>query len=214
MSNHIEKEKLSLRALAPAGYYVGVRIRFVAPETELNTLPTGLLQTYSIQGMALHDPMMRWAFQNSGILRWNELENIDPANVFGEYRRHGLAHGAVISILTQTRQTLRTIGVFARSDRDYSDPELLTLRKTLNRLHGPADVELSPGQIEVLRLLAQGHRYKRIAHILGITESGVKARLKSAALSMGAQTPAQTLRMAVDAGLLTVDLPKPDSSSL
>ncbi|MGP3699474.1 autoinducer binding domain-containing protein [Rhodobacter sp. NSM] len=210
MSRRFEKERLLLRAFAPAGYYIGRRIRFLAPETELNSLPIGLIEAYSTRAMALHDPLMRWAFQNSGTLRWSELADRDPAGVLAEFRRHGLIHGAVVSILTQGRQTLRTIGIFARGDRNYSDSELLHLRQILGKLHGPIELALSARQLEVLRLLAKGHRYKNIAHILGITESAVKARLKSAAQATGARTPAQTLRMAVDAGLLNMDQPGPN----
>lgn len=202
MIERFARHRLFFSGLAPAGYYLGLRIRFIAAETEFALLPPGLMQSYCIQGLALNDPLMRWAFRNSGIIRWRDLAASDPADVLSEYRRHGLFHGAVASILTQDEGPVRSIGIFARNDRDYEEAELSDLRRALDDLHEPPRLTLTQPQIETLRLLAAGHRYKTIAEILGITESAVKARLKAATRRMDARTPAQALKVAVASGLL------------
>ncbi|MCE6967449.1 helix-turn-helix transcriptional regulator [Cereibacter sphaeroides] len=202
MSDRIARQRLVFSKLAPAGYYLGLRIRFIAAENEFIMLPPSLMQSYSTQGLALNDPLMRWAFRNSGSVRWKDLAASDPADVLSEYRRHGLSHGAVVSILTENEGPLRSIGIFARNDRDYEEPELSNLQRTLDELHEPPGLTLTQPQIEALRLLAAGYRYKQISQILGITESAVKARLKAATLRVEARTPAQALKVAVAAGLL------------
>lgn len=205
MAKQFDQERTLLSQMAPAGYYIALRMRFFAPETEISTLPPALMQKYCIRGLALEDPMLQWAFRNQGAICWTGLSDRDPAGVLAEYGRHGLTYGAVVSIMTHGRPPLRSFGIFARHDRIYSEAEMTRIELILGQMHRSETQILTQRQIDVLRLLAEGHRYKKIAHILGITESAVKVRLKSAALRLGARTAAQTLRMAVSAGLLQTD---------
>ncbi|WP_089258812.1 helix-turn-helix transcriptional regulator [Cereibacter sphaeroides] len=204
MSPASDKEIKTLSELAPAGFYIGLRVRFVAPETEVNHLPVPLMSRYVARGMALKDPLLQWAFMNCGKSRWSALPAEDPAGVMVEYGQHGLAYGCVISILSLSDGYVRTVGIFGRADREHTDQEMLGIEKLLLGMHRRRTApRLTISQIEALRLLADGYRYKRIAHILGITESAVKARLKSAVSQTGARTPVQALQIAMNAGLLS-----------
>lgn len=199
------REMQILRQMAPAGFYVGLRIGFIAPEIELNMLPASLTRSYSAQGMAPNDPLMRWASRNGGAIRWADLATSDPAGILAEYRRHGLQHGIALSIVPSAEDPVRSLGLFGRSDRDFEDAEMILIGEVLDRMHRPAASLLTDRQIEVLKLIAAGHRYKNVAQILGISESAVKARLKTAVLRTGARTAAQAVRLATSSGLLGLD---------
>ncbi|ABA81606.1 LuxR family transcriptional regulator [Rhodobacter sphaeroides] len=204
MSPASDKEVKTLSELAPAGFYIGLRIHFVAPEVEINHFPAPLTSRYVARGMALKDPLLQWTFMNCGKSRWSALPAEDPAGVMVEYGQHGLTYGCVISILSLSDGYVRTVGIFGRADREYTDEEMLRIEKLLLGMHRRRTApRLTTSQIEALRLLADGYRYKRIAHILGITESAVKARLKSAVSQTGARTPVQALQIAMNAGLLS-----------
>lgn len=203
MSLIFEKERASLSELAPAGFYIALRIRFMAPEAEMNHLPTSLVSRYGMKGMVLNDPMMRWAFRSCGKRRWSSLLDRDPAGVMAEYTLHGLRYGCVTSALSSNGEHTRSIGIFGRSDREYTEHEMARIEWLLLRMHRTTPPRLTASQIEALQLLAEGHRYRRIAHILGITESAVKARFKSIVTRTGARTPVQALQIALNAGLLS-----------
>jgi aldose 1-epimerase/LuxR family transcriptional regulator len=69
--------------------------------------------------------------------------------------------------------------------------------------HVPQDDQaLTRAQTDALRLLSRGMRLKEIANALGISESAVKARLKSAVARMDARTPVQAASIASQRGLL------------
>lgn len=64
------------------------------------------------------------------------------------------------------------------------------------------EVSLSRGEIEVLLMLADGERIKNIAYDLGISESAVKLRVKSARKKLFSKTTVQCVSRALILGLL------------
>ena len=87
---------------------------------------------YSQAGLVMHDPVVRWGLQNVGHLRWSDLAGIDDAGVFQQARDHGLMNGAGVSVVESES---RTIGAFARADREYTDEEIEEIAEGLERLH-------------------------------------------------------------------------------
>lgn len=188
--------------LAPAGYYLALNLGFYAPQEELNTFPVAWVDHYTQAGLAPLDPLMRWCYGNSGFARWSAVCLPDPANALSAYRDHGMAFGAAISVPWVESRPRRSFGLFARSDREYLDSEMRELLGAVVLLHEKDRQSLSVAQAEALRLIAQGARQKEIAHVLGISISAVKARLRSASDRLGARTPAEAASIAAQNGLL------------
>ncbi len=192
--------------LAPAGYYIALRLGFYAPTEERNTFASHWIEFYTQGGLAPFDPLMRWCQGNAGVARWSVVAEAgaqnDPHKVFEAYRAFGLAYGAVVSIPRSAKRPKRSFGLFAREDREMTDGELTALLDAMTALHHEAELMLTEAQAEALRLLSQGRRHKEIAQILGISISAVKARLKSAALRLEARTPVEAASIAAAKGLL------------
>jgi LuxR family transcriptional regulator, quorum-sensing system regulator SdiA len=191
--------------IAPAGHYVALRLGFISPEEELNTFAPFWVDHYTAGGLALQDPLMRWVYSGSGARRWSDLPIPDPMRVLDAYAAFGMPYGAVVCVTADEVRPRRTFGYFARPDRELTDAELSDLETTLRALHfGDATEELglTRAQADALRLLSRGMRLKQIAFALGISESAVKARLKSAVARMDARTPAQAASLAAEKGWL------------
>jgi LuxR family transcriptional regulator len=136
-----------------------------------------------------------------GHTRWSEIKLPDPFNILGQARSHGLEFGAVVSCGPITSRTI--VGI-ARGDREFTDDEIHHAVKIVHNLHAAAEppTELTPAQVEALRLLADGDRHAAAAAKLGISESAFKARLQSARVRLGARTTAQALKRAREYQLL------------
>lgn len=190
--------------VAPAGFYVAVRLGFYSPEEMLNEFPADWVDHYTIHGLALHDPLMRWIHSGRGAQRWSELDLPDPLRVMQAYADFGMPYGAAICVAADEERPRRTFGFFARSDRELTDEEMSRAENALRAVHfhQESTEALTPAQADALRLLSKGMRLKEVAHVLQISESAVKARLKGAVARMNARTPVQAASIAAQRGLL------------
>lgn len=192
-----------INKIAPAGYYVGLRVGFYAPEYEINTFPSGLLDKYTVESIALIDPLRHWSLTTLGTLRWSELKDFGEHPVSRIYSEYGCYFGAIIAISGSADKAKRSVGYFSRSDRELTDLEINDLYKIILSAHlGNSEFSLTNAQTEALRLFANGLRHKQIAFELKISESAVKARLKSAIDRIGAKTTAQAASIASQKGLI------------
>jgi LuxR family transcriptional regulator len=197
--------KALFESIAPAGFYVAVRLGFMSPEEEINTFHPDWIDSYTARGLALHDPLMRWIYSNCGAERWSALTTEDTLGIMAAYSNSGMRYGAVVCVSSDEARPRRTFGYFSRTDRELSQAELAELEARLRSLHFHTmqqEEGLTKAQSEALRLLSQGMRLREIAHALDISESAVKARLKSAMARMHARTPAQAATIASKRGLL------------
>ncbi len=190
-----------LKALAPAGFSAGLHIRFAAPLVYVRTYPESWIKQYDENAYALRDPLVFWGLGVKGHTRWSAIRLPDPFNILGQARSHGLAFGAVISCGPITSRSI--VGI-AHSEREFTDDEISEAVKIVHALHSVAEppTELTPAQIEALRLLADGNRHAAAAAKLGISESAFKARLQSARVRLRARTTAQALKKAREYQLL------------
>jgi len=202
------RHKLSLQAgldalsrLAPSGFSAGLHIRFASPLVYVRTYDEAWTRIYDENAYALRDPLVFWGLGVKGHTRWSAIRLPDPFNILGQARSHGLVYGAVISCGPITS---RSIVGMAHPTREFTDDEIAEAVKIVHDLHLAAEppTELTPAQIEALRLLADGDRHAAAAAKLGITESAFKARLQSARARLGARTTAQALRKAREYQLL------------
>jgi LuxR family transcriptional regulator len=192
------------RPYAPAGFYLAVRVGFAFPEYEQNELPRSWVHCYTRDALMLYDPVTRWMYENTGHVRWSDIEIPDPRGVLAQAAQHGLRHGAAICVLDPDRPGLRTFGSFARSDREFETAEMRALEEQLVLLHGQSEVPttLTDAEIEILRMVRDGLLMKEIAYELGITESAVKQRLRNAKSKLDARTATHAVALADRYGLL------------
>lgn len=117
---------------SPAGFAIALHITFSAPRYMFQTYAQRWLDRYNAGGLLLRDPVVRWGMQNLGRARWSDLEGMDGEHVFDEARNFGLMNGAAISVFGAGT---RSIGGFARADREYEDAELAEMEDLLRSLH-------------------------------------------------------------------------------
>jgi len=193
-----------LGALASAGYYIALRVGFAFPMEEMNALPQDWVDYYTMERFMMHDPVIQWVYGNTGSVRWSEIETLDPKGVLRKARDYGLCHGVAICCFDDNPEGQRSFGTFARPDREFEDSEIALLQAHLTRLHHEKapPTNLTPAELEALRMVKQGLRLKQIAHELGVSEGAIKQRLKNAKLKLGAATGTQAATRASDYGLI------------
>jgi LuxR family transcriptional regulator len=118
---------------SPAGFAIALHITFSTPRYMFQTYAQRWLDHYNAAGLLLRDPVVQWGMQSVGRVRWSDLEAMDTHGVFEEARNYGLMNGAAIAIV---RSGSRSIGGFARADREYDETEMEELEDLLVRLHG------------------------------------------------------------------------------
>jgi LuxR family transcriptional regulator len=194
----------AFRPLAPAGFYVAIRVGFAFPMVEVNQLPESWIREYTVGGLIVHDPAMTWAYRNCGAARWTELGVEDTQGVLELAKNHGLEFGAVASCLDDASQAERSFGFFCRSDRDYTTAELEQMTSMLEALHQSyaRPKNLTPAELETLGLVKNGLLMKEIANLLGVSESAIKQRLKNARLKLNAKTGSQAAARATMLGMI------------
>lgn len=193
-----------VKALAPSGHYIALRIGFAFPMQEVNGLPVEWVEHYTAQRFMLDDPVIRWMYTNTGATRWSEIDLTDPRQIFRQAQTFGLRYGIVVCCFDGNTEGLRSFGSFARSDREFEADEIAQLFAYVTRLHyemAPPST-LTQAELEALRMVKSGLRLKQIAHNLGVTEGAVKQRLKNAKIKLGAKTGTQAATLASKFGLI------------
>jgi len=197
----IDLDLHQLALLAPAGYLVGLHIRFAAPLMTFQTYSQEWIDHYTNQAYALRDPMIAWGFSTVGATRWSEIAIPDPFKIFEQAASYGMVYGASVACGPISS---RTIAGVSRSDREYDDSEIRKVAAIILRLHDATmpPESLTQAQREALRLIAAGDRHAAAAAKLNISESALKARLNSARQRLLARTTAEAIQRAKDYRLL------------
>lgn len=200
----LQMMKAQIFEIAPAGFYVALRVGFSFPEEELNCLPENWVEFYTTHGLVVHDPAMRWVYGNTGVARLSDIADPDPHRIRAHAAIFGLSHGAVVSIMTGADRGRRSYGLFYRDDRNFDAGDLAALQRIMQGLHADNDNDpgLTAAEIEALRMQAGGLRLKQVAAELGISESAVKARLNNAKRKLGAKTLSQAASLAASRRIL------------
>lgn len=200
-SSGIELGLARLKRLAPKGFALGLHIRFASAHIMAQTYDIGWIERYTSRGYMLCDPLISWGFSTVGTVRWSELNFPDPHNVLGQAAEFGLKFGVAVS---HGPTSSRSIGGFARDDREFTDEEIEHIRETVRLLHEESTPpeSLTDAQRHALRLVGSGCRYAEAAALLGISESALKARLKLARERLYARTTAEAIQRAREYSLL------------
>ena len=193
-----------LSRLAPAGFYVALRVGFAFPVEEQNEFPEAWIQRYTERGLMLQDPVMHWVYANSGATRWSAIESEDVRGVLPQAAMYGLKYGAVVCCVDNDRAAQRSFGSFARSDREFLDCEINDLVRAMHSLHAAMTPpsNLTNAELEALRMVKNGLLMKEIANLLGVSEGAVKQRLKNAKTKLKAKTSTHAATMATSFGLI------------
>ena len=189
---------------SPGGYYVACRMGFVVPEEQVNSFPADWIKTYTERGYVIHDPILRWAFKNTGIVRWNSVAQSDDRQIVDQASAFGMKYGVIASYRNDEHDAYRTIGSFSRNDREFSGEEITLIYRKLIALHEntiPLDT-ITDAELEVLRLLKNGYMVKQIAAELGISVSAIKGRLRNVKQKLNANTNIHAAARATDLGLI------------
>ncbi|WP_282182388.1 helix-turn-helix transcriptional regulator [Aliiroseovarius marinus] len=187
--------------LAPSGYGLGLHIRNATPYMLLRTYDPEWSAKYVDEGYMMVDPLVFWGVQNEGAIRWSEIACPDPHHVLDQAAKYGAKYGVATSIGPITS---RSICGFSRSDREYTDDEVRQLLELVTELHNNTQPpeSLTQAQREALQLVSKGFRYAEAAARLGISESALKARLRSARDRLSARTTSEALQRAQENRLL------------
>lgn len=193
-----------IAAIAPAGYYIALRVGFAFPLEEVNALPADWVEHYTTQRFMLHDPVIRWIYSNTGAIRWSEITLDDPMRVMQQAHAFGLRFGCAIACFDGNAEGQRSFGSFVRGDREFNSAEIAVLRAYVTRLHHDKapPTNLTQAELEALRMIKEGKRLKEIAHVIGVSEGAIKQRLRNAKLKLGAKTSAQAAAAASEFGLI------------
>jgi LuxR family transcriptional regulator len=192
------EEDIALSAIAPAGHYIALRIGFAFPMSERNALPDPWVEHYTHHGLMVHDPVIRWVYQNVGVIRWSEIQEPDEQGVLNRARRFGLRFGAAVTCADDGPDCFRSFATFARSDREFTDAELEVLHHRVEVLHRASATtpNVTSAEIEALRLVRDGFLTKEIAGRLGVSEGAVKQRLRNLRGKLGAKNSSQAVSIA------------------
>jgi LuxR family transcriptional regulator len=117
---------------SPAGFAIALHVRFTRPTYLFQTYAKRWMDHYSAEGMVVNDPVVRWGLQNTGRAIWSELAAIDTGRVLEQAKDFGIMNGVAVAIV---REESRSIGGFARADRDFETEEIDDLEELLGRLH-------------------------------------------------------------------------------
>lgn len=193
-----------LSELAPAGFYLALRIGFAYPVAESNTLPEAWVTKYTHCGFMMQDPVVRWSYSETGAIRWSEINVDDPRSIMVAAAQHGLKYGIAISCLDECIGGQRSFGSFAREDREFADEEIRILLQAVSELHESfaPPTNLTRAELEVLTMVKNGLLMKQIADDLGISLGAVKQRLKNAKYKLKAKTSSHAAALALQFGLI------------
>jgi LuxR family transcriptional regulator, quorum-sensing system regulator SdiA len=155
MANQIEiRDSLAeLKDIASAGYALAFHVRFTTPTFLFQTYPKDWLDHYSQNGLVMSDPTVAWGFENVGAISWSELSSLDSKGVLKSASGYGLNFGTTCALEVDGS---RSIGSFARADREFTDQERDVLIKKMDHLHAAmANIKtLSPETAAALRMMS------------------------------------------------------------
>lgn len=190
-----------MKEKSPAGYAIALHINFTAPTLLFQTYPVAWITHYEESGFILNDPVVMWGFEHQGTCRWSDMADLDTKGVLSAAKAFGMNYGFVVSINANQK---KSIGGFARSDRDFSDAEIDEIHDILRLIHKEdvSRIMISEKQKALLNEFANGARIDDASANLGIPVVTIKSQLAVIKDLLGTRTNAEAVQRAADLGLL------------
>lgn len=123
---------LRLEKQSPSGFAIAFHIRFTTADFMFQTYPKAWIDHYNEKGMVMFDPIVGWAFANTGHMRWSSLSDADEMGVLEASKTYDMNFG--VAIATDTNDS-RSVAGFSRPDREYTDEEIAALSADVELLH-------------------------------------------------------------------------------
>ena len=185
-----------LRQWAPSGFILAFNLTFRGPEHLHSGYPDAWRRLYEHRNYFFTDPILVWTVANSGNRRWSEIRLPDIRGVLTEARKFDLNYGAVFSRKSNYKRSFLTL---SRPDREFSDTEMEVIGEKFDAWVDMVvgRIQLTDGELDVLRGLKDGLGQSEIAEVLGLSESAVKQRCIKACTKLQAKTRAQAVAIAV-----------------
>ncbi len=134
------------------GFALAIHIRFTRPALLFRTYRQDWIEHYSEKGFMLSDPVVHWGLMNSGMVRWDDLAEQDPAGVLSDAKTFGLANGWTYSVGPAAS---RTISGHTKSGADFTPAQVATLQSLVQQAHDITEgIETFPPEVmDAMRLL-------------------------------------------------------------
>ena len=194
-SSEGDAQLASLTALSPSGCALGLRICFPPTLIMFQTYGSRWAEICSAQGYFMCDPLVTWGFAQHSCRRQSALHAPDPRNILPQALPYASNLGVAAS---QSPNVARSIAGVARPDREFFDDEIAQISdlvRVLRQEITPPE-QLSTAQVEALRLIANGYRHADATTQLAISESALKARLRTARKRLLCRTTAEAIQRA------------------
>ena len=197
----IDADLARIAGIAPAGYFLALRIRGSSPLMAFKTYPQAWVDRYLENGYLLRDPITTWSMTIGGTIRWSSPFLPDPFRVLRQAADHGLAYGASVAHGPLGALTICSAG---RADRELTDAEIALLRQIVVDLHEKTALPtaLTAEEKAILQAMAQGTGPEDAAAQLGLTKAASRARFKQVCTALFAQSPTEAVQRARDYRLL------------
>lgn len=197
-----EKQLQEIEGIANAGFVMGFGLRFGQPDFFLNRYPKAWTDLYEEKNYFFGDPVAAWTIAREGSMRWSECGFPDIRGVLTEAQAFGMHYGATFVTVIAGKRSFLSV---SRSDRELSDEEMTALMekiRTWASLFVRAKIALTENELQALKTLHLGLKQGEAAQHLGISTSGLKARLDSAQKKLGVRNSTSAVSRAVRMNLI------------
>ena len=180
----IEQNLPEIRTLASSGFVIAINVGWGGPELLRSEFPTAWREEYEEKNYFMTDPVFYWTLMKLGWKRWSEIGFPDPMNIAQKAKAHGLEFGVVFSMRVNGRRSFMSA---ARIEREFKTAEIEKLQNYFESwmtfLRNRPD--LSIGELQILRCINDGYGRAEIAAKLGIAQTTVSKRIRSAMSKLG-----------------------------
>ncbi|OJH43414.1 autoinducer binding domain-containing protein [Paracoccus sp. SM22M-07] len=191
-----------IKAIANSGFVMGFGLRFGQPDFFLNRYPKEWTDLYEEKNYFFGDPVAAWTIAREGSMRWSDCGFPDIRGVMTEAQKFGLHYGATFVTVIAGKRSFLSV---ARYDRELNDDEMTALMekiRTWASLFVRAKIALTENELQVLKALHLGLKQSEAATHLGISISGLKARLDGAQKKLGVRNSTSAVSRAVRMNLI------------
>jgi len=193
---NFDTELETIDKIANKGIVIAWNTVYSGAEYLYSSYPEEWTTLYHSKSLQFLDPVIWWAIRNTGDCRWGDVGYVDIGRIFKKARAYDMNYGAIFSRMKNNK---KSILFTARNDRDLTDQEMAELSVQWDRMTDALveNIDLTDGEMQVLRLLRDGYNYPEVSRILDVSVSGIKKRVSKAMQKLNAKTPTHAVSIAI-----------------